>query len=71
MKKSIIIIALVTFMAACNTKTSENNTASDSTSHNTDKHTVYACPMDCEKGKTYDEPGKCPVCKMNLEKIKN
>lgn len=22
--------------------------------------------MDCEKGKTYAEKGKCPVCKMDL-----
>ncbi len=28
----------------------------------------YKCPMDCEKGKTYDEPGQCPVCGMDLEK---
>ena len=26
----------------------------------------YACPMDCEKGKTYDAAGKCPVCEMDL-----
>jgi hypothetical protein len=26
--------------------------------------------MDCEKGKTYDEPGSCPVCKMDLQKVK-
>jgi len=26
----------------------------------------YICPMDCEKGKTYAEKGKCPVCKMDL-----
>lgn len=30
------------------------------------KHS-YRCPMNCEKGKTYDKPGKCPVCGMNLE----
>ena len=28
----------------------------------------YQCPMDCEKGKTYDKDGQCPVCKMNLKK---
>ncbi len=28
----------------------------------------YQCPMDCEKGKTYDKPGNCPVCKMALKK---
>ena len=30
---------------------------------------VYQCPMDCEKGKTYDEEGKCPVCNMDLKKV--
>ncbi len=29
----------------------------------------YQCPMDCEHGKLYDEPGSCPVCKMDLKKI--
>lgn len=28
----------------------------------------YQCPMDCEKGKTYDKDGQCPVCKMDLKK---
>lgn len=27
---------------------------------------LYTCPMDCEKGKTYDHAGTCPVCKMDL-----
>lgn len=30
----------------------------------------YSCPMNCEKGKTYDQPGTCPVCNMNLELVK-
>ena len=28
----------------------------------------YYCPMHCEGNKTYDKPGSCPVCGMNLEK---
>lgn len=32
-------------------------------------NTVYQCPMDCEKGKTYDSAGACPVCAMDLKKI--
>jgi Cu+-exporting ATPase len=28
----------------------------------------YYCPMQCEGDKTYDQPGNCPVCGMNLEK---
>jgi len=27
---------------------------------------VYYCPMHCEDEKTYDEPGDCPVCGMDL-----
>ncbi len=26
----------------------------------------YYCPMHCEGDKTYEKPGKCPVCGMNL-----
>ena len=29
----------------------------------------YYCPMHCEGNKTYDKPGQCPVCGMNLEKL--
>ena len=29
----------------------------------------YYCPMHCEGEKTYDQPGSCPVCGMNLEKL--
>ena len=25
--------------------------------------------MDCEKGKLYDQPGSCPVCKMDLKAV--
>ena len=32
---------------------------------------VYQCPMDCEKGKTYDKAGSCPVCKMDLKKLES
>ncbi|WP_232778351.1 heavy metal translocating P-type ATPase [Salegentibacter sediminis] len=27
---------------------------------------VYYCPMHCEGDKTYDQPGDCPVCGMDL-----
>jgi acetolactate decarboxylase len=29
----------------------------------------YQCPMKCEGEKTYDHPGTCPVCGMDLEKL--
>lgn len=28
---------------------------------------IYQCPMDCEKGKSYINEGSCPICKMNLK----
>ena len=30
------------------------------------KNGKYYCPMRCEGDKTYEEPGSCPVCGMNL-----
>ncbi len=36
-------------------------------SHKNDRGKYY-CPMNCEGDKTYDKPGNCPVCGMNLEK---
>jgi hypothetical protein len=26
----------------------------------------YQCPMNCEGNKTYNQPGVCPVCNMQL-----
>ncbi len=34
------------------------------------KTVAYTCPMKCEGAKTYDEPGSCPKCGMNLIKSK-
>lgn len=28
---------------------------------------IYFCPMKCEGDKTYDKPGKCPICGMALK----
>lgn len=32
--------------------------------------TKFICPMNCEKGKTYDQPGTCPICNMKLQPVK-
>lgn len=31
--------------------------------------TTYRCPMKCEGDKTYDQPGRCPVCNMHLAEV--
>jgi rubrerythrin len=51
-------------MAACNNSNTRN------TEQTTEQALVYECPMKCE-GKTFDKPGKCPVCGMDLEKVEN
>jgi len=32
------------------------------------KDTEYYCPMHCEGDKTYDKPGDCPKCGMDMKK---
>ncbi len=63
-----IVLALsVILHSAC------NNGQSNSDSQNTEAAVSgekYICPMNCEKGKTYDKPGTCPVCNMKLELVK-
>ena len=33
---------------------------------NIDGNGIFYCPMHCEGEKTYDQPGDCPVCGMDL-----
>ena len=40
------------------------------TSHS-GSETIYQCPMKCEGEKTYDAPGRCPVCGMFLKPVKD
>lgn len=76
MKKSILVVAAifsiaVIFTSCKDTKKKEVKTESHE-NHGHDKdaemaHDEYQCPMDCEKGKTYEKEGSCPVCKMDLK----
>ncbi|MES2138233.1 MAG: heavy metal-binding domain-containing protein [Bacteroidota bacterium] len=59
----VVIFGLLSvIMASC-------NNANNKGTEQTEEKASYQCPMDCEKGKTYDKPGQCPVCGMDLEKI--
>ncbi len=74
MKKSILmfgaamlLIAGTAVFTSCNEDTKSSDKTEIKTSEvKTDK---YACPMHCEGDKTYDEPGKCPKCGMDLKKV--
>jgi Cu2+-exporting ATPase len=41
-------------------------TPADAAKQNIKGSGVFYCPMHCEGSKTYDKPGNCPVCGMNL-----
>jgi hypothetical protein len=53
-------------MAACSNDAGTKPEAAQTATADGHEH-AYSCPMNCEKGKTYNKPGKCPVCGMNLE----
>ena len=63
----IFLIALAFLLfASCKDKKNEIKSESPTEIH---ALTTYQCPMDCEDGKTYDEAGSCPVCKMDLKQV--
>jgi len=71
-KKVILSIAVITMLAVIGCKTEvkkENEQVKTEENMEMAAHDVYQCPMDCEKGKTYETEGDCPVCKMDLKKL--
>ncbi|MGB5434540.1 MAG: heavy metal-binding domain-containing protein [Maribacter sp.] len=54
------------FLTSCKDKTTENKPDPHTELH---ASAAYQCPMDCEDGKTYEEAGSCPVCKMDLKAV--
>lgn len=53
-------------------KKNSKNKKSSSSKHETPASAgVYDCPMHCEGDKTYDKPGDCPVCGMDLVEEQN
>ena len=72
MKKVILSIAVVTMLVVTGCKTEVKKEKEPvKTEEKMEMATleVYQCPMDCEKGKTYEKEGSCPVCKMDLKKV--
>ena len=68
MKKQLIIAALsltACLFTACNNQ----NKTEDTKTTETETTAKYQCPMKCEADKTYDKPGQCPECNMDLEKV--
>ena len=75
MKKLIFVIATIFMVGLFFTACKENKKVEDKVeSHETHEHDndeqaseqAYHCTTGCEKGKTYDKEGDCPVCKSKL-----
>lgn len=45
--------------------------ANDQYKRHKPQETKYQCPMNCEGNKTYNQPGVCPVCNMQLVLVGN
>jgi len=57
MKKILLFVPLIVL------------TFSTTSCSDTKEYEAYTCPMECEGTKTYDKPGTCPVCEMDLEGV--
>ncbi|HEX8332047.1 MAG TPA: heavy metal-binding domain-containing protein [Segetibacter sp.] len=61
----LVFTGALTF-TACNNNDAKTEAKDTATSTEAHAHS-YRCPMNCEKGKTYEKEGNCPVCGMKLE----
>lgn len=61
MKFPFTLLLLVLLFQAC------PNNQPNQLKHDPRYTHAYVCPMDCEKGKIYGQPGNCPVCHMELK----
>jgi Heavy metal binding domain len=61
---SLVLVLSIGLFSAC------QNNASKPAVETAAAGVKYICPMNCEDGKTYDKPGSCPVCHMDLEPTK-
>jgi transcription initiation factor IIE alpha subunit len=77
MKKTILMmafaIATVTVVSCDKKAKTETTTEQGNLEHPMGEghQMAYVCPMDCEKGKTYEAEGKCPTCGMALVEKKH
>ncbi|AWV98834.1 heavy metal-binding domain-containing protein [Arcticibacterium luteifluviistationis] len=71
MMKSKLVLGMLFlgFLGACTSESSDADMSEMSDTSEEVAHVHYACPMECEADKVYEEAGKCPVCKMDLAEV--
>ena len=65
---TLAAIAALNFVTSCG-NSSDKEDESEAATEQVTEDATYQCPMKCEGDKTYDKPGNCPVCKMELKKL--
>ncbi|MFC6996452.1 heavy metal-binding domain-containing protein [Rufibacter roseus] len=72
MKKNLLVaiaaFGIFAFSTGCSTASEQDKADATHAQHDAaTEQMAYICPMKCE-GSASMEPGKCPVCGMDLEK---
>lgn len=65
-----MIVAAVAFATACNNSVNTNTTNTKLVVASDTASVKYQCPMQCQVDTVYTTAGQCPVCEMDLEKMK-
>ncbi|MDO9276379.1 MAG: heavy metal-binding domain-containing protein [Lutibacter sp.] len=68
LKINLVVLLVLTINFAHSQETAKAQEKAKMNQVQTEK-AAYACPMKCEGEKTYDQPGSCPKCKMDLKKM--
>ncbi|UPT68045.1 MAG: hypothetical protein M0D57_05130 [Sphingobacteriales bacterium JAD_PAG50586_3] len=70
--KILILCALTAAigLVACNSKSTTKETPKGLVVATDTASVKYQCPMKCQGDTAYTAMGKCPVCEMDLEKVK-
>ena len=69
MKRILLSVAIIVSITVISCKNEAKKEVETTKTEKTVAKVTYQCPMDCENGKTYNQPGSCPVCKMDLKKV--
>jgi len=68
----ILAIAMIGLtLTACKENKKDEKKENQMEMKHSEEKKAYACPMKCEGDKTYDKPGSCPVCNMDLKEMKH
>lgn len=71
MRIIVLVLAITaSFFLACNNSKSSTEKPKQLVVASDTAKVKYQCPMKCEGDTAYTTEGKCPVCDMDLEKVK-